>query len=188
MHKKQWICVIVALTVLLGMLCFAGCRREDPTQPALDSKPAPTQDQTQSQIPTEPASKELTEPAPEGPTAEVTDPTEPTQEPTNRETRPTEPENSSGAPTNAPTAVPTEPPTETPTDAPSVQPTDPPGVGVGFGAYLEMSEEEQEAFFNSFAQPQDFFDWLNAAQKEYEDTKDQIEVNGDETFDLGNLS
>lgn len=38
---------------------------------------------------------------------------------------------------------------------------------VTFEEYNAMTEEEQYAFYSSFSDPQDFFDWYNAAKEAY---------------------
>lgn len=53
--------------------------------------------------------------------------------------------------------------------------------------YMNMSAEDQEAYFNSFASPAEFFDWYNKAKQEYEDSRNVIEVGPDATIDLGNI-
>lgn len=194
MNMKKWISIALVLAIVIGIMCFAGCREEAPTQPnlSLDPTSPALPDSTGSQNtndPTEPPADGPNEPEVSQPTytepvsTRPVEPTEPGQtEPEATEPEETQPE--ATEPTTEPEA--TEPEA---TDPPATQPTptDPPEVSLGFAEYLEMSPEEQEDFFTSFENPQDFFNWLNAAQKQYEETKDQIEVGGDETFDLGNL-
>lgn len=97
-----------------------------------------------------------------------------------------------------PISVPTEStqPTETqsaetkPTESqPSTEPTSGPQVEAqkptSYEMYNAMSAEEQAAFYNSFADPNDFFAWMAAAKKEYEESKDQTIVDGNTNIDLG---
>lgn len=48
--------------------------------------------------------------------------------------------------------------------------------------YMAMSGDEQYAFFQSFASPEAFMDWMNAAQAEYEEKYPSKELDG--TIDL----
>lgn len=44
--------------------------------------------------------------------------------------------------------------------------------------YIELSGAEQQKIFESYTNPQDFFDWYNAAKKEYDDKNQAIIVDG----------
>ena len=188
MNMKKWISIALVLAIAIGIMCFAGCRREEPSSPVLSGDPTtPTTPTAPANPVVDPEKDNSKEPPVEAPTMpEETDP---------QDTKPVDPEQNATQPeaTEPEETQPeaTEPEATEPeaTDPPATQPTptDPPEVSLGFAEYLEMSPEEQEDFFTSFEDPQDFFNWLNAAQKQYEETKDQIEVGGDETFDLGNL-
>lgn len=96
----------------------------------------------------------------------------------NDETQPTE---------AAPTEQPTEKPTEEPTgplipDAPEVESV-PEKDTLTYQEYHALSGEEQAAFINTFASYEAFFEWYNAAEKEYNDSRIPIEEDG--KIDLG---
>lgn len=48
-----------------------------------------------------------------------------------------------------------------------------------FEEYLALSSAEQQAYFESFPSIQEYIAWYNAAQKEYEDSQNKVEVSGD---------
>lgn len=58
---------------------------------------------------------------------------------------------------------------------------------VTYKEYLEMSEDEQLAFYKSFASHNEFKAWREAAKKAYDDSKIEIEMGPDGTIDLGGL-
>ncbi len=65
-----------------------------------------------------------------------------------------------------------------------------PDGSTGYEQYIAMSGEEQEAFYNTFDSTAAFFQWLNAAQAEYEALHPSIDAgNGEIVFgnsDSGN--
>lgn len=98
--------------------------------------------------------------------------------------QPTDPE----APTDgADPEVPTEPsapddPTETEPTAPPVE-TEPPETqapdkpaSLTFEEYQALSSSDQYAYFLSYANPEDFFTWYNAAVADYEERHPGVEV------------
>ena len=54
-----------------------------------------------------------------------------------------------------------------------------------YAEYLKFTAEEQMAYFESFENPQDFFDWFNKAKSEY-DEENRGDNMGDGNIDLGN--
>lgn len=99
---KQIIALLLVLVV--SLLCFAGCKESDPSQPVTLPGVTPTEGQeAQGSDPTDPSSE---------PTTPTTQPTTPSSEPTTPTTAPT-------TPTTNPTTPPTEPttPTTAPTEA-----------------------------------------------------------------------
>ena len=50
---------------------------------------------------------------------------------------------------------------------------------MSYEAYQAMSAEEQEAHFNSFASPADFFAWYNAAKDKFLAENPGIEIGPD---------
>lgn len=54
---------------------------------------------------------------------------------------------------------------------------------VTYEEYIAMSGEEQQNFYNTFAKPEDFFAWYNAAKAEYDANQNYIEVDGE--IDIG---
>lgn len=53
--------------------------------------------------------------------------------------------------------------------------------------YLEMTPEEQQAYYLSYEKPEDFFAWLNKAKEEYEANQNDIEIGGDGSIDIGDI-
>ena len=53
--------------------------------------------------------------------------------------------------------------------------------------YEAMSGEEQEAFFNTFSNPADFFAWYAQAKAEYEAQNPSIEIGGNGNIDIGEI-
>ena len=53
--------------------------------------------------------------------------------------------------------------------------------------YNAMSGAEQQAYFNTYSNPMDFFTWYNAAKAEYEASQERIEIGAGGTIDLGEL-
>ena len=49
--------------------------------------------------------------------------------------------------------------------------------------YTAMSGEEQQAFVDSFGSMEAFFEWYNTAKEEYEASKKDVEISGDEIID-----
>lgn len=77
-----------------------------------------------------------------------------------------------------PKATPTPSPTVSP--SPSVSPSPAPEAEekTEYEKYIELSGAEQQKIFESYTNPQDFFDWYNAAKKEYDDKNQAIIVDG----------
>ena len=53
--------------------------------------------------------------------------------------------------------------------------------------YNAMSAEEQQAFYLSFSDPQDFFDWYNAAKEAHDKNSGNVVLGEDGVIDLGDL-
>lgn len=77
-------------------------------------------------------------------------------------------------------------PPETPDSDGDTNPSETPGK-VTFEKYEAMSGEEQEAFFESFEDPEDFFAWYNNAKAEYDARNPNVEIDGNGSIDLGGL-
>ena len=56
-----------------------------------------------------------------------------------------------------------------------------------YEAYMAMSAEQQQAYFESFADVQSFFAWYNAAKAEYEKENSSIEIGGNGNIDIGDI-
>lgn len=59
---------------------------------------------------------------------------------------------------------------------------------IGWEEYNAMTGAEREAFFNSFASPEDFVNWLTAAKAQYEKEHPTIEIGENGEIDLGKLT
>ena len=47
-----------------------------------------------------------------------------------------------------------------------------------YKAYTELSSEDQQAYFNSFASIEDFFLWYNEAKRIYDEEQDRVVIDG----------
>ena len=54
-----------------------------------------------------------------------------------------------------------------------------------FEEYNNLSAEEQEEYFNSFEDVEDFFAWYNKAKQEYEEEQERIEIDGSADINIG---
>ena len=52
---------------------------------------------------------------------------------------------------------------------------------------MDLTAEEQQAYFETFASIEDYFVWYNAAKQEYEDKKDKVDIGGDGNVDIGDI-
>ena len=59
--------------------------------------------------------------------------------------------------------------------------------GITYEDYMEMTAAEQQAYYESFDDPMEFFAWLNAAKAEYEANKNDIEIGSGGSVDLGDI-
>ena len=69
----------------------------------------------------------------------------------------------------------------TPTVSPSVVPSTTPDDSdekTEYEKYIELSGEEQQKIFESYENPQDFFEWYNKAKAEYDEKNQAIIVDG----------
>ena len=195
MNKKVVILIVLCL-LLAGGIAFIflnPVQEEAPTAPT--AAPAEPAAPTEAAADVTEAMAEVTD-APEAPTEEAEEP-QPTAAPAEEPgPKPTEAEKESEQPKA------TEPPaTEAPTEPKPTGPDDYDNTGSNIGVsnenpltgnteyekYMNMSEAEQQAYFNSYADPADFFAWYNKAKEKYEQSRDVIEVGPDATIDLGKL-
>lgn len=72
------------------------------------------------------------------------------------------------------------------TTPPETVPVKPDGTKVSFEQYNNMSSADQQAFFESFENVDAYLAWYDAALKEYENSKNVIEIAGG-SVDLGEL-
>ena len=159
MKNKIWMYVIGAVCCAL---CLMGCNRTN--------VPNSTKDPVQPTATVEATVKEtdgqVQETESAGETMAVIQPTENKDE----DTQATEPSSNSnnGQQTSQETQTPN-------------------GNGVTYESYNAMSAEDQQAFYLSFADPQDFFNWYNKAKEEYDKSNDNIIVGEDGVIDLEDL-
>lgn len=106
------------------------------------------------------------------------------EEPSRDGDTPSEPESEGGSGSDAPS----EP--ENPDIGGSDEPENP-DIGdtgsekVTYADYLAMSQEEQLAYYESFEDPQDFFDWFNEEKAKYDEENKGEELPDDGNIDLG---
>lgn len=197
MNRKILIVAIAVLSVILLAGVLAVLILQNPNHgPVAQPTQAPTATYEEPQATVE-QTPETTVPA--ATVEQVEDPMNPAEAPTNVDVDPdviltTEP--TEGAETEPTQKVePTKPvenqkPTE-PTEATIPElPTEPGTVvpeteTLDYLKYHNMSGSEQAAFINTFPSVDAFFQWYNAAKKEYEDSL--TEIDGDTTLDLGDL-
>ena len=156
---------------LVAFLCF-GCDTVDTPIP-------PSDETTQGDQITEDASVEedtllSTEKADDETDSKVQDESDDPhrQETTPFESTDDEPEAPTEPTTNSP-ETPTGPSTEAATGEPEF---------LSYDAYHAMSAAEQEAHFNSFATPAEFFEWYNAAKAKYLEEHPNVEIGPDGTI------
>lgn len=182
-RKKIIILIVLSLLLAAGILFIVlnPVQDTEPTEPI-----APTGEMVET---APPAAEGDTQTEPGNADPEIKEPTESVTEGVPAETKP------------APTEEPTEAPTEAPTEPKPTGPDDYDNTGSNIGAstepvltgdseyekYMNMSAEDQEAYFNSFSSPAEFFDWYNKAKEEYEESRDVIEVGPDATIDLSGI-
>lgn len=116
-------------------------------------------------------------------TTKATEPTKPTEHP--KDPNPIDP----SKPTNPKPTRPTEPtkPTEPSKPSEPTDSTEPSGgetVVKNYAWFQNLSPSEQQAWMDSFATIDAFFEWYNAAKAEYEKANPSIEFNG-ESIDMG---
>jgi len=58
---------------------------------------------------------------------------------------------------------------------------------LSYEEYMAMSPTEQQAYFQSFSNPADFFTWHNNAKAEYDANKNDIEIGAGGSIDLGDI-
>ena len=89
--------------------------------------------------------------------------------------------------------VTTDPTTTQPTQEQNTEATQPPVTGesgmpdvlLTYEQFIQLSEDEQDAYFLQFADPRDYAAWLRKAKKEYEDNQTSIIITG--PIDLSTL-
>lgn len=128
--------------------------------PALTGQPSATKPAEST------ASVETTATAPIGGTpAQTTAPTGTTTVETS--TANTEPEQTEDQPTTE---------TKPKSDTPAVS-------GMTYKEYLALDAQAQQAYYNQFASPDDFFKWFDSAKAEYEAATEPMETFGEEDLD-----
>lgn len=58
---------------------------------------------------------------------------------------------------------------------------------LSYEEYLALTPAEQQAYYETFADYEAYFAWLNKAKEDYENNKDQIEIGGNGSLDLGDI-
>lgn len=53
--------------------------------------------------------------------------------------------------------------------------------------YLALTPAQQQAYYETFEDYEAYFAWLNQAKENYENSKDQIEIDGSGSLDLGDI-
>jgi serine/threonine protein kinase len=128
--RSPWLAVVVvllAVALVAAVVLLVTTGDDDPESPPTDdpSRPSQTQQPTEDDTPTDPATTETTEPT-DPPTTEPTPPAEPTEPPTTEPTTPTEPtEPTTPTEPTDPATNETTPPTDDPSDAAPVEETTP---------------------------------------------------------------
>lgn len=148
--NKKWIALaVIVLLLALGLVSCLVMNAGTPESP----------EETATSVQTEDAVKETEEVTfPEGEGIEDTDEEELPEETTKAT------ENTKATESTEATTQPTEESTTKPTET---VPQDDPAV-TAYEAYLAMSPEEQQAFFESFSSPEAFIAWFNTAKAEYD--------------------
>lgn len=191
MNMKKWISIALVLAIAIGIMCFAGCRREEPSSPVLSgdhtTPTTPTTPTAPANPVVDPEKDNSKEPPVEAPTMpEETDPQD--TKPVDPEQNATQPEATEPEETQPETTEPeaTEPEA---TDPPATQPT-PTEPGKSqlveeYEAYLAMDGSAQTVYMLSFPSVEDFVKWFNEAKAAYDAYIPPVIVDGKETIDLG---
>ena len=170
--------MIITLTCLMLAAALTGCgcqaKKAEPTETAAETKMAVEETEQNRETETGPAE-----------TSEAAVTTEPTETVKPAETvKPTQATEPGG------TTEPTEDNSwieEVPKDTrPPIEITLPDETQpyTSYEQYMDMSGEEQEAFFDSFENEKDFFDWFNAAKAEYEKAHPPVIIDGSTNIEI----
>lgn len=57
-----------------------------------------------------------------------------------------------------------------------------------YAEYLNMTKQEQDAFYASFEDPMDFFAWFKAVKAIYDEERKDYEFDGSGSIDIGGMS
>ena len=57
-----------------------------------------------------------------------------------------------------------------------------------YSEYLEMTKEEQDAFYASFEDPKEFFQWFDAVKAIYDEERKENDFDGSGVIDIGDAS
>jgi hypothetical protein len=58
---------------------------------------------------------------------------------------------------------------------------------MSYEEYLALTPAQQQAFYESFESAEAYFAWLHKEKEDYENNKDQIEIDGGGSLDLGDI-
>ncbi len=63
----------------------------------------------------------------------------------------------------------------------------PADVSTTYEEYMNMTDAQKQAFMDSFSSRADYFDWKDAAEEEYKNGGNYVEIGGNSSVDLGDL-
>ena len=58
---------------------------------------------------------------------------------------------------------------------------------MSYEEYMALDSKAQQAYYESFATPEAFFEWFNKAKSEYEAKDDSIEIDGNGSIDINDI-
>lgn len=180
MNKKwKWLAIPAVLVMIVVVALIRGCSGETDA-PKTDEQLAATEQGTTV------TPSETLDPNGKYVQAGLSDETWPDEEETTEETTVPEEETETTETTeNTEETTESTDPTEATTET---EPVETPGPAItDYESYMTKSAEEQQKFLESFPSVQDFFIWLENAKKEYEESKDYIEIGGNGPVDIGSI-
>jgi hypothetical protein len=174
MNKKQYFAValgLLALLVTVTALCM-GCSTEE------QGDRGSLEDTTVSVPPSEESNEtqDRDHTSPDGEPTQSETSEEEDRDPTD-ESRPEESRSEESCPDESLPDAETDGEADTPAD--TEEDTKTPAVSPTYEEYCAMTSAEQEAFFFSFADHEDFFLWFEAAKADYEERHPGVEIGPD---------
>ena len=168
-HGTKWI----LLVCVLAMLTLAGCKKDKGFAPNLFGGEKGEDASTETQIPTNPAIVDWEEGADTGSGQTTTGGTTVDGNATTA-TTPQQPETTATQPAET---------------TPTTEMTQPAEDGaMTWEQYQALSNADKQAYFKTFATTEEFYQWLDAAKKAYEEQNKGNTITGDGSLNIGDFT